>query len=116
MKHWARVITVIAALCASAMAADLPPERGVVLDLCRGWEKAGGPAAQLIRQRQRPNSRREGNRRRISLHEDSALWDAGIRKSPRLIHAQHFERINATSPKLRETKQQAERKSGAYLL
>jgi len=51
MKSWPTVVRglgILAFLCMWTAGQDLPPQRGVVLDLCRTWETAGGPAGQLV--------------------------------------------------------------------
>jgi hypothetical protein len=62
-----------------------------------------GPAAQFIRQRQRLKPWRECYGGRVAFQANPSLRNTTIYKSPGLIQAQHFERIDATSPKLRET-------------
>src|SRR5262249_10518605 len=63
-------------------------------------------AAQLLRQRQGGEFRRECHRRGVALQMDALLRNAAVREAPRLVEPQHFERINSTSPELRQAQEE----------
>src|SRR5690349_4934009 len=62
-----------------------------------------GSAAQWIRQRvwRKPRSKCDGREIGHELH--AIPRDSTLRKSPRLVHSQHFEGINTTPPKPGQT-------------
>src|SRR5262249_36471394 len=62
-------------------------------------------AAQLLRQRQGDELRRECHRRGVALQIDALLRNAAVHEAPSLVEAQHFESINSTSPELCQAQQ-----------